>query len=133
VEEVNMGSIKLTPKEKNMEWDYDSEADVLYISFGAPRPAVGVDMGNGVIMRSMKNRTRSWALLSSGWEHQQGTGEEVPDIQRKSQPPSLPGSQLFDFERPDGGNPTSTKKNASGSETVPNFMLVLVQSESCCW
>ena len=29
----------------------DSEADVLYISFGAPRPAVGVDMGNGVIMR----------------------------------------------------------------------------------
>ncbi|MCK4652091.1 MAG: DUF2283 domain-containing protein [Methanosarcinales archaeon] len=34
-----------------MEWDYDSEADVLYISFGAPRPAVGVDMGNGVIMR----------------------------------------------------------------------------------
>ena len=34
-----------------MEWDYDSEADVLYISFGAPRPAVGVDMGNGVVMR----------------------------------------------------------------------------------
>jgi len=34
-----------------MEWDYDREADVLYISFGAPRPAVGVDMGNGVIMR----------------------------------------------------------------------------------
>ena len=34
-----------------MGWDYDSEADVLYISFGAPRPAVGVDMGNGVIRR----------------------------------------------------------------------------------
>jgi len=47
-----MASIKkFISKEKNMEWDYDSEADVLYISFGAPRPAVGVDMGNGVIMR----------------------------------------------------------------------------------
>ena len=41
-----MASIKkFIPKEKSMEWDYDSEADVLYISFGAPRPAVGVDMG----------------------------------------------------------------------------------------
>ncbi len=47
-----MASIKkFISKEKNMEWDYDSEADVLYISFGVPRPAVGVDMGNGVIMR----------------------------------------------------------------------------------
>ena len=46
-----MASMKLIPKEKNMEWDYDSQADVLYISFGRPRPAVGVDMGNGVIMR----------------------------------------------------------------------------------
>lgn len=43
--------MKLIPEEKNMEWDYDSQADVLYISFGRPRPAVGVDMGNGVIMR----------------------------------------------------------------------------------
>ena len=34
-----------------MEWDYDSEADVLYISFGKPRPAVGIDVGKGVIMR----------------------------------------------------------------------------------
>ena len=34
-----------------MEWDYDSEADVLYISFGKPRPAAGMDMGDGIIMR----------------------------------------------------------------------------------
>ena len=47
-----MASVKkFIPKEKSMEWDYDSEADVLYLSFGAPVPAVGVDMGNGVIMR----------------------------------------------------------------------------------
>ncbi|WP_206070631.1 DUF2283 domain-containing protein [Nodosilinea sp. P-1105] len=27
------------------------EADVLYLSVGEPRPAVGVDIGNGVILR----------------------------------------------------------------------------------
>jgi uncharacterized protein YuzE len=30
---------------------YDGEADVLYISVGKPRPAVGVDIGEGVIVR----------------------------------------------------------------------------------
>ncbi|MCK4735178.1 MAG: DUF2283 domain-containing protein [Methanophagales archaeon] len=35
----------------NVEWDYDGEVDVLYISFGKPRPAIGVDIGNGVILR----------------------------------------------------------------------------------
>jgi len=30
---------------------YDSEADVLYISFGEPRPAEGLDIGDGTILR----------------------------------------------------------------------------------
>ena len=30
---------------------YDEDADVLYISLGAPRAAVGVDVGDGVILR----------------------------------------------------------------------------------
>ena len=30
---------------------YDEGADVLYISLGAPRPAVGVEIENGVIVR----------------------------------------------------------------------------------
>jgi len=34
-----------------ISWDYDDEADVLYLAFGKPRPAVGVDMGDGVIIR----------------------------------------------------------------------------------
>lgn len=29
----------------------DGEADTLYISFGKPRPAVGIDMGDGVVVR----------------------------------------------------------------------------------
>ncbi|OGG45464.1 MAG: hypothetical protein A3F84_26415 [Candidatus Handelsmanbacteria bacterium RIFCSPLOWO2_12_FULL_64_10] len=32
-------------------WDYDEEADVLYLSVGEPQPAVGVDIGEGVILR----------------------------------------------------------------------------------
>ena len=39
------------PKERKIDWDYDEEADVLYISFGKPRPAVGIDIGKGIIMR----------------------------------------------------------------------------------
>ncbi len=34
-----------------VDWDYDGEADTLYLSFGPPRPAVGIDIGDGVIVR----------------------------------------------------------------------------------
>lgn len=33
------------------EWDYDAEADVLYISFGKPEDAEGIDIGEGTIIR----------------------------------------------------------------------------------
>ncbi|HEY7559981.1 MAG TPA: DUF2283 domain-containing protein [Candidatus Binatia bacterium] len=40
-------------KNKNtpLAWEYDGDADTLYMSFGKPRPAVGVDVGEGVIVR----------------------------------------------------------------------------------
>jgi len=38
-------------KDAPLDWDHDSEADTLYISFGKPRPAVGVDVGEGVVVR----------------------------------------------------------------------------------
>ncbi len=38
-------------KPTHITWDYDEEADVLYISVGEPRPALGVDIGEGVILR----------------------------------------------------------------------------------
>jgi uncharacterized protein YuzE len=34
-----------------VEWEYDAEADTLYVSFGPPRPAVGIDIGEGTIVR----------------------------------------------------------------------------------
>ncbi|MCA1715524.1 MAG: DUF2283 domain-containing protein [Actinobacteria bacterium] len=38
-------------KPAEVDWEYDEEADVLYLSVGEPRPAIGVDIGEGVIAR----------------------------------------------------------------------------------
>jgi uncharacterized protein YuzE len=47
-----MEAVKLFDKKKTpVDWEYDREADTLYISFGKPRAAVGVDVGEGVVVR----------------------------------------------------------------------------------
>jgi uncharacterized protein YuzE len=47
-----MEAIRLFDKKKAaVDWDYDGEADTLYISFGKPRAAIGVDVGEGVVIR----------------------------------------------------------------------------------
>ncbi len=46
-----METVKLFEKKEKLNWEYDEEADVLYLSFGKPREAVGVDIGEGVIVR----------------------------------------------------------------------------------
>lgn len=47
-----MEAIKLfEKKDVPLDWEYDGEADTLYLSFGKPRPAIGVDVGQGVILR----------------------------------------------------------------------------------
>ena len=46
-----MEAIKILEKPAEITWDYDEEADVLYLSVGEPQPAVGVDIGEGVILR----------------------------------------------------------------------------------
>lgn len=46
-----MEAIKILEKRKNLNWDYDEEADVLYISIGKPRKALGADIGQGAIVR----------------------------------------------------------------------------------
>ncbi len=38
-------------EQEEIGWDYDEEADVLYLSVGEPKPAVGVDIGEGVVAR----------------------------------------------------------------------------------
>ena len=46
-----METVKILEKPASLSWDSDEEADVLYLSMGEPRPAVGVDIGDGVILR----------------------------------------------------------------------------------
>lgn len=35
----------------DLQWDYDEEADVLYLSMGEPKPAIGIDIGEGLVLR----------------------------------------------------------------------------------
>jgi uncharacterized protein YuzE len=44
-------AIKILEKPEKIDLDYDKEADVLYISIGEPQDAVGVDIGDGVVVR----------------------------------------------------------------------------------
>ncbi len=46
-----MESVKILEKPTAITWDYDEEADVLYLSIGEPKPAIGIDIGEGVILR----------------------------------------------------------------------------------
>jgi len=43
--------VKIMEKSAEVSWDYDEEADVLYLAVGEPKPAVGVDIGEGVVAR----------------------------------------------------------------------------------
>lgn len=46
-----METLNIAEKKDKIKWDYDAEADVLYISFGNPQNAESVDIGEGTIMR----------------------------------------------------------------------------------
>lgn len=46
-----MDAVKILEKPTTLNWDYDEEADVLYLSIGEPRPAVSVDVGDGIVLR----------------------------------------------------------------------------------
>jgi hypothetical protein len=51
-----MEAIRILEKPTAITWDYDEDADVLYLSLGEPQPAVGVDIGEGVIVRYDEGR-----------------------------------------------------------------------------
>ena len=46
-----MEVLKILDKPDTIDWEYDEEADVLYLSVGMPKPAVGVDIGEEVVVR----------------------------------------------------------------------------------
>jgi uncharacterized protein YuzE len=52
-----MEAVKILERPQNIDWDYDEDADVLYLSVGIPRKAIGIDIGEGLIIRyDEKNR-----------------------------------------------------------------------------
>ncbi len=46
-----METVKILEKPTALDWEYDEEADVLYLSIGKPKPAEGIDIGDGLILR----------------------------------------------------------------------------------
>lgn len=46
-----MEALKILEGKPSLNWEYDEDADVLYISVGKPQPAVGVDIGEGIVVR----------------------------------------------------------------------------------
>ena len=46
-----METLRILGQQRSLNWYFDEEADVLYISIGEPRPSVGTDIGEGTIVR----------------------------------------------------------------------------------
>jgi uncharacterized protein YuzE len=51
-----METMTILEQPTTLNWDYDEEADILYLSVGEPRPAVGIDIGEGLIVRFDEDR-----------------------------------------------------------------------------
>lgn len=61
-----MEALKILEKPAKITWDYDEDADVLYLSVGEPHLALGVDIGEGVILRYDENRKEVVGLTLIG-------------------------------------------------------------------
>jgi uncharacterized protein YuzE len=61
-----METIEILEKPADINWDYDDEADVLYLSIGEPQPALGVDIGEGVVLRYDESRKKVVGLTLVG-------------------------------------------------------------------
>ena len=46
-----METIRILEKIEGLNWEYDEEADVLYLSVGEPTAAMGIDIGDGLVVR----------------------------------------------------------------------------------
>ena len=61
-----MAALKILEKPDSLRWDYDEEADVLYLSIGEPKPAVGVDIGEGIVVRYDETEKQIVGLTLTG-------------------------------------------------------------------
>ena len=61
-----MEPVKILERATKVDWEYDRQADVLYLSFGEPRAASGVDIGDGMIVRYDEKRAEVVGLTVVG-------------------------------------------------------------------
>lgn len=61
-----MEAVKIPEKKERLDWEYDKDADVLYLSIGRPRKATGVDIGQGVVVRYDEKRKEVVGLTILG-------------------------------------------------------------------
>ena len=61
-----MESIRISDKPEGIDWDYDQEADVLYLSIDKPQPAVSIDIGDGLIARYSESQQEIVGLTVIG-------------------------------------------------------------------
>lgn len=59
----------MVEKPKQVSWEYDKEADVLYISFGKPQPALSMDMGSGIVARYLEKSNELVGFTIVGLKH----------------------------------------------------------------
>ena len=74
-----MGVLALSRIRESLKGSYDPEADVLYISIDAPKPALGVDLGDGVIVRYDETRNEIVGVTIIGLLER--TARELADAQ----------------------------------------------------
>jgi uncharacterized protein YuzE len=84
-----MDAVRILHNPMDVSWDYDDEADVLYVSVGKPRPALGVDIGDGVILRYDETRNAIVGLtiigLRSKLQEEQSYQPEISNSQDLAQ------------------------------------------------
>ncbi len=51
-----------------MDWEYDEDADVLYISVIKPQKAIGIDVGEGIIVRYREDTNEIVGLTVIGFK-----------------------------------------------------------------
>ena len=75
-----MEAISILAKPTALAWDYDADANVLYLSLGEPQPVVGVDIGEGVMVRYDETRQEVVGLTVLGLRARllKGLREEQP-------------------------------------------------------
>ena len=60
--------MNILEKKEKLDWDYDEEADVLYISIKKPQIATGVDVGEGIILRYREDSKEVVGLTIIGFK-----------------------------------------------------------------